>query len=534
MYQSLTNDKSAARTTAEHEVDERLIEFLSMEDPDVIVDLRELNKNGKDRYQVFWERCSQYLSECTSVHERRHDSVVYMAKAISIRDLVQEVTKLCPENTPIPSHSWVQLNFCPRNPRALTAIKYTSRLEAKHVVQKRQFRKSHPDAHYCASLFRYMRDYAIKYREISSFVCIDDKHCIKVGEPGFPVAAAERGRQVIVSSHTTFVVGDHDFTKFKITPSVILLVNIPDSIEKSWYTGEVFVGLKEAVYEPSSPIRHATELYKCLSTHMEGRHILFVYSDGGPDHRLTFLSVQLSLIALFMNLDLDVLIAGRTAPSHSWANPVERIMAIVNLGIQCIGIMRSKGCNEFEDCISKYNSLKDIRESCMEFKEEITDSLKQPKDLLASILVRLELKGKKFNIFQSATQQEIEDFWEILLTIDSSLTRDDTTQKSLEKLKSLQHFISHCCTFHKYSLTIRKCGVESCTLCRPIKMPPQVFAGELSCCIFGSIKYFIMSLLWILLPVAIGKNLKELHHHVFIFPLWCIMCMNEFPTLHKK
>ena len=75
-----------------------------------------------------------------------------------------------------------------------------------------------------------------------------------------------------------------------------MLVNIPDSIEKSWYTGEVFVGLKEAVYEPSSPLRHATELYKCLSTRIEGRHILFVYSDGGPDHRLTFLSVQLSLI----------------------------------------------------------------------------------------------------------------------------------------------------------------------------------------------------------------------------------------------
>ena len=75
-----------------------------------------------------------------------------------------------------------------------------------------------------------------------------------MGKPGFPVAAAERGRRVIVSSHTTLVVGDHDFTKFKITPSVILLVNIPESIEKSWYTGEVFVGLKEAVYEPSSPI----------------------------------------------------------------------------------------------------------------------------------------------------------------------------------------------------------------------------------------------------------------------------------------
>ena len=76
------------------------------------------------------------------------------------------------------------------------------------------------------------------------------------------------------------------------------------------------------------------------------------------------------------------------------------------------------------------------------------------------------------------TEREIEDFREILLTIDASLTRDDTTQKSLEKLQSLSQFISHCCTFHKYSLTIRKCGEEGCTICRPVKMSSQVFSGE--------------------------------------------------------
>ena len=46
-------------------------------------------------------------------------------------------------------------------------------------------------------------------------VCIDDKHRLKVGEPWFPVAAAERGRKVIVRAGTTFEVGDHDFTKFR-------------------------------------------------------------------------------------------------------------------------------------------------------------------------------------------------------------------------------------------------------------------------------------------------------------------------------
>ena len=163
-----------------------------MEDPDVIIDLRELNSNGKDCFSVFWEKCSQ------CVHLYMTEGMVhFMAKAVSVRDLIQEVTKVCPEGTPIPSQAWVQLNFCSRNPHCQVAKRYTGRLEAKHVIQKRPFCKSHPDSHYCAAVFWYMRDYASKFRNISVFACIDDKHLIKVGEPGFPVVAAERGQIMI-------------------------------------------------------------------------------------------------------------------------------------------------------------------------------------------------------------------------------------------------------------------------------------------------------------------------------------------------
>ena len=55
------------------------------------------------------------------------------------------------------------------------------------------------------------------------------------------------------------------------------------------------------------------------------------------------MSVKLSLIAVFLDLDLDMLVALRTAPSNSWANPVERIMSIVNIGLQGVGVMRQKG-----------------------------------------------------------------------------------------------------------------------------------------------------------------------------------------------
>ena len=42
-------------------------------------------------------------------------------------------------------------------------------------------------------------------------VCLDNKHRVKVGEPGYPLAAAERGRRVLVCADTMIEVEDHDF-----------------------------------------------------------------------------------------------------------------------------------------------------------------------------------------------------------------------------------------------------------------------------------------------------------------------------------
>ena len=60
---------------------------------------------------------------------------------------------------------------------------------------KQKFHKTHDDEHYAAAAFRYMRKYAIKLKDLCTMVCIDDKHRLKVGEPGFLVAAAEGGER---------------------------------------------------------------------------------------------------------------------------------------------------------------------------------------------------------------------------------------------------------------------------------------------------------------------------------------------------
>ena len=84
---------------------------------------------------------------------------------------------------------------------------------------------------------------------------------------------------------------------------------------------------------------------------------------GGPDHRLTYLSVQLSLIALFLKLDLDFLCVCRTAPFHSWRNPVERIMSLLNLGMQSVGLLRKEMDDSYESIIKRCKSISDVRKA---------------------------------------------------------------------------------------------------------------------------------------------------------------------------
>lgn len=54
-----------------------------------------------------------------------------------------------------------------------------------------------------------MREFAVQQREL----VMDDKHKVEVGEASYPLAAAERGKQVIVGPNQVMAVGDYDFSK---------------------------------------------------------------------------------------------------------------------------------------------------------------------------------------------------------------------------------------------------------------------------------------------------------------------------------
>ena len=165
---------------------------------------------------------------------------------------------------------------------------------------------------------------------------------------------------------------------------------------------------KEEAFEPSSPLRHSAELANTIATQVITKPVLFIYSNGDPDHRANYISVKIALIAVFCKLDLDYLCAVRTAPYDSYRNHVERIMSIFNIGLQAIALAQREMPQEIVE-VEKCNSMKALRavaERNQSLKEASLDSIVPVKAVLTNIANRLELKGKKFHTFTAASARE--------------------------------------------------------------------------------------------------------------------------------
>ena len=181
MYRFLTEDVSQELHGSD--IDSRLQMMLDDPDADLVLDKRELNPGRQSQFETFWKELDVLLEVYgKSVDDRWHGPhVAQLPLAISIPDLIRQVKERLPAETPIPSETWVRFQFWPRNQFSETAKRYKCRFDVKYKVQRRQLRKTHVDARYCAVLFRYLKEMAVRFRMHAALVFLDDKSKIPIG-----------------------------------------------------------------------------------------------------------------------------------------------------------------------------------------------------------------------------------------------------------------------------------------------------------------------------------------------------------------
>lgn len=283
-------------TVAHPDTHERL-RLISLDETELIADLRHINPGRpSDKFDEFFLYLASVVEESTA--------------AAALKISIFQIIERCPANTLIPSKALVRLQFAPRNPYAITAWSFTSKIDVQYKIQKRQLRAYHPDEHYCNALFKYQRERAIELNNLIDinvvFFSCDDKAKVPIGEPGFAVSTGVRGKKSIAPTSTTLVAGDHDMTKSSLTPSVSLQIDIPGSTDDSFVGGQVSVTVNDSVFQASTPFRHAVSISKQI-VDKEQVNVLLKYSDGGVDHRNNLKSVKCAYICMFKEFNLDML-----------------------------------------------------------------------------------------------------------------------------------------------------------------------------------------------------------------------------------
>lgn len=487
IYQHLTGDKTA---TDIDPVKRELVEFaLESRDPDLILDFRIVNGRPEKDFSEFWEKLNHVLDPRTLAHSRRREKIGYLPPAVSIRSLIEKAKALCSKDADIPSHSTVAFQFLPFNLFTEAAKRYTGHIKVRNVLISRTLRGENIDAPWVWTLCQYQQSWIIDANSKLAashmealLVMSDDKNALRSGNPEEPLAVtARRRKKSLAAPGQQPRAMDHDMGTFiKGQPSVIKVAKTPTVEGDSFNDGNVFVDTHDAVFDPSTPMRHAADLIQVMKQILEGGRkvpVLSILTDGGTDHNIAREAAQLSFIALFLGLDLDIFQAQKTAARHSWVNAIERIMAFLNYALQNVSLERPKMEDHHEKVFRTCNSLEDLRRAGQlpSFREALSKSAKAVWEGVGELFSELEMGGEKFTSF--SLTDEMRAF------VQTQIRRVDPNFPeggSYHTEATRKWWKDHTRPVRKYQTTLyKRCHEDEksdgCGVCKPIRMPMHVF-----------------------------------------------------------
>lgn len=88
-------------------------------------------------------------------------------------------------------------------------------------------------------------------------ICLDEKEVVPVGEPHYPISTNVLSHKIAIIPVSAILSElNHDFHVHGFIPSVIFQIDIPESVNGSFYYGKKHVTVKNKVFQASSATRH--------------------------------------------------------------------------------------------------------------------------------------------------------------------------------------------------------------------------------------------------------------------------------------
>ena len=135
---------------------------------------------------------------------------------------------------------------------------------------------------------------------------------------------------------------------------------------------------------------------------------------------------------------------------------------------------------EFEGMIWNISTLTELRaaiDKSPPLAVALRDSMSPVIARLAQRFTQMKLKEEPVLCANAASDEEIDQYFELVHFIEPSLSQDNLTVKALESCSSLKKFLDTHCNSSHYVFQIRKCLDPSCYYCvqHPVRMDLEKF-----------------------------------------------------------
>ena len=247
--------------------------------------------------------------------------------------------------------------------------------------------------------------------------------------------------------------------------------------------------LKDDTFQPSEPFRHAAELGLTLLHQFTSVHadwvgipggtvdvaamllrdaiklklpsVLVLRTDGGKDHNNTHSKVQMSLLALFLAMGLDMLVAARTCPGASYLNDAEKSMGLLNVALLGVSTERAPMANQLEELAGRHAKMAKKRKRLKgntEFERAYAKSMQQPISRIKSRMRQLEYNGRAVDVLEPATTGDVASIHGVLHTI----VDDEYVAGGDQPTPLVQDFIGRHARQTTYMFCLRRCADAEC------------------------------------------------------------------------
>lgn len=155
-----------------------------------------------------------------------------------------------------------------------------------------------------------------------------------------------------------------------------------------------------------------------------------------------------------------MLIHVRCAPGHSWTNPAERIMSILNIGLQNVSLERKEAGRKIKMLLKGCNSMSNIREKCSSnatLREGWTESVEPLQSLVSSRFLRLKRKSEPIQVVDPCSLDDIDLVKRHLRELFPELYLQKLQKSHTQKVEAYKVWIENHCKASHYVFQIRKC-----------------------------------------------------------------------------